>query len=154
VRFYGLPSLWKSLPTEKASAAYLRGFIAGWFAADGHIDSRAPVAQLASVEPNHLEWLQRMAPAAGLATSTAISLRTSQSTFGPSTWYSLGISASTLDAEFFVLADKRARYRPAKFVKHWKIVSVQPSARVERAYAVCAKGGQFVIEGNILLACE
>lgn len=154
VRFYGLPGHWKSLPNSTASPQYLRGFVAGWFAADGHVDPRAPVAVLASVRREHLEWLQRNAPIAGLAVSTSIGPRQSQSTFGPSTWYSLGISASTLDEDFFVLPEKRTRYRSAHFVKQWKIASTRSINQDERAYRVVAQGGHIVIEGNILVACE
>jgi len=127
--------------------------VAGWFAADGHVDPRAPVALLAAVSREHLEWLQRFAPVAGLAVSTAIGLRRSQSTFGPSVWYSLGLSASTLDADFFVSPEKRDRYRPAQFLKQWKVVAVQPTDDLEPEYSLRADAGQCVIEGNILAVC-
>lgn len=154
VRFYGLPPEWKALPAPDRSPQYLRGFVAGWFAADGHMDPRAPVALLASARRDNLEWLQRIAPGAGLAVSTSIGLRRSQSTFGPSIWHSLGISASTLDADFLLLPEKRARYRPAQFMKQWKIVSARPAGLIEQAYAIGADGGQCVVEGNVLIDCE
>jgi DNA primase len=154
VRFYGLPAHWKCLPSLDAGPKYLRGFIAGWFAADGHVDARAPVALLSSANREHLEWLQRIAPIAGLAVSTSIGLRQSNSTFGPSTWYSLGIAASTLDEHFFLSPEKRARYRPAHFAKQWKIVAVRCINASQRVYRVLAEGGQCVIEGNILITCE
>jgi hypothetical protein len=127
--------------------------VAGWFAADGHVDPRTPVALLAAVSREHLEWLQRVAPVAGLAVSTSIGVRRCQSTFGPSMWHSLGLSASTLDADFLVSPEKRDRYRPARFVKQWKVVTVQQTDDVEPAYALRADTGAFVIEGNILAVC-
>jgi hypothetical protein len=155
VRFYGLPDHWKTLPRDDATPAYLRGFTAGWFAADGHVDPRAPVAVLASANRAHLEWLQQIAPRAGLAVSTQIGVRRSQSTFGPCEWHSLGVAGSTLDPEFFVLAAKRKRYRPAKFVKQWKVVSARTTEAVEPIYKVSVSGALFVIEGNILVhGCE
>ena len=114
------PASWKTLPVQ-TPATYLRGFVPGWFAADGHVDPRAPVALLSCARREPLEWLQHIAARAGLAVSTSDRLRRSQSTFGPSQWYSLGISASTLDPEFFLFPEKRARYRAARFVKQWKV---------------------------------
>jgi hypothetical protein len=151
VRFYGLPASWKTLPAPTAPGSYLRGFVAGWFAADGHVDPRAPVALLACERREPLEWLQHIAPRAGLAVSTTISLRRSISTFGPSQWYSIGLAASTLDPEFFLLPEKRARYRAARFVKHWKVVTVRPTTTVESVHSLLADGGNFTIEGNILV---
>ena len=151
VRFYGLPAGWKTLPSASESASYLRGIIAGWFAADGHVDSRSPLAILTCAKRAPLEWLQQVAPRAGLAVSTQIGLRRSHTTFGPGEWYSLGIAASTLDMAFFILADKRARSRPAQFVKAWKIVSARPLQMVEPVYSATTACGHFTIEGNILV---
>jgi hypothetical protein len=152
VRFYGLPDHWKTLPSAAESPAYLRGFVAGWFAADGHIDHRAPVAMLSSAQRAPLEWLQGIAPRAGLAVSTNICLRRSMSTFGPSEWHCLGLAASTLDADFFVLPEKRRRFRPAQFMKQWKVVYVRPTYVVEPVYSLSiSENAYFAIEGNILV---
>jgi DNA primase len=152
VRFHGLPEQWKSLPGGSASAEYLRGFIAGWFAADGHVDARAPAATIASAKRAHLEWLQRVAPQAGLAVSTRIRVLRSLSTFGPCEWFSLALSGSTLDSDFFVLREKRQRYRPARFTKYWKVTTIRPTYCTEHVFSLTVPdGGQFVIEGNILV---
>jgi DNA primase len=152
VRFHGLPEKWKSLPSGSASAEYLRGFVAGWFAADGHVDARATAATIASAKRAHLEWLQRVAPQAGLAVSTRIGVLRSISTFGPCEWFSLGLSASTLDPDFFVLREKRQRYRPARFTKHWKVTKIHQTYSAEHVFSLTVPdGGQFVIEGNILV---
>jgi DNA primase len=154
VRFYGLPPHWKTLPPAHVSPAYVRGFVAGWFAADGHIDPKARVALLSSASRESLEWLQSAAPRAGLAVSTRIGWRRSQSTFGPVEWFTIGISGSTLDAEFLVLPEKRERFRPSAFLKQWKVVSITPTDVVEPMYSLATGSGRFVIEGNILVAGE
>lgn len=152
VRIYGLPEHWKGLPSVDASPDYLRGFVAGWFAADGHIDTRGSQALITSTNHEALEWLQVIAPQAGLAVSTRIQEHNDQpSSFGPSTWYTLSFAKETLDTEFFLLEGKRARFNTAKFAKHWKVVSVRKTAEVEPVFCVEEPTAHlFVIEGNIL----
>ncbi|NJO06168.1 MAG: hypothetical protein HC876_11970 [Chloroflexaceae bacterium] len=151
VRIYGLPKHWKDLPALEMGPEYLRGFIAGWFAADGHIDQRGSNVFLSSAHREYLEWLQNVAPVAGIAVSTVIGTRQSESTFGPVTWYSIGLSKETLTPEFFLLERKRARFNTAHFKTYWKVVSAQPTGQYESVACVeVPEGQQFVLEGNIL----
>lgn len=152
VRIYGLPKHWKNLPAIDASPEYLRGFIAGWFAADGHIDTRGSQALLSSVNREALEWLQVSAPRAGLAVSTRIQEHSSDSSsFGPSHWYAISLTKETLDEDFFLLEAKRARFTTPKFAKHWKVVAVRKTGKTEPVYCVEEPAEHlFVLEGNIL----
>jgi hypothetical protein len=150
VRVYGLPEHWKSLPSICSTPEYLRGFIAGWFAADGHMDPRGSQANLATINKNALAWLQAAAPRAGLAVSVRIGTRSSNSTFGPATWYSIGLMKETLDEAFLLIEEKRQRLNPSAHPKYWKIVGVRPTGRVEPVFTVHSETGQFVLEGNIL----
>jgi DNA primase len=149
VQFYGLPEHWKQLPAADESPEYLRGFVAGWFAADGHIGNTTTIS---SVRHEALEWLQAIAPRAGLATSTVIGEHRSESGVAPVTWYTMALVRETLDEAFFVLGAKRERFTPAKFAKHWKIVSVRNTGKVEPVYCmeVTSNAPYFVLEGNIL----
>jgi hypothetical protein len=156
IRIYGLPKHWKTLPSTDASPEYLRGFVAGWFAADGHVDGhtdeRGSLSTLSSVNYEALEWLQVIAPRAGLAVSTQIQEHTSNSSAcGPTRWYALSLVKKTLDEDFFLLDEKRARFTAARFSKHWKIVSVRNTGQTMPVYCVQEPGEHlFVIEGNIL----
>jgi len=151
VRIYGLPRHWKDLPDLETGSDYLRGFIAGWFAADGHVDARGGTVVISSACRANLEWLQRVAPAAGLATSTSIGDHHSDSTFGPSTFYSLSFAKASLDPSFFLLQRKRERFGESNFAKYWKVLSVRPTGQHERVSCVqVPEGEQFVLEGNIL----
>jgi hypothetical protein len=152
VCFYGLPEHWKTLPSIESTPEYLRGFVAGWFAADGHIDYRTGAGtMISSIQYEALTWLQKIAPVAGLATSTRIQEHTSDSTFGPSSWYALGLVKETLDEDFFLLDEKKNRFTTPKFAKYWKIVSVQSTGVFEPVYCVEEPLEHlFVLEGNIL----
>lgn len=148
VRFYGLPAHWKTLPPDTASPEYLRGFVAGWFAADG---TCLRTVQIAAKERAALEWLQRLAPKAGLAVSTKIGQRQSQEhdSFKAGVYHTLTLCKETLDPAFFVLPGKKTG--PAKFKKYWKVVSAQPTHTQAPVFCVVEPQGQaFCLEGNIL----
>ena len=108
VRFYGLRSHWKATPDVNATPEYLRGLLRLSLQPTAtlrraHRSQRSPrriVARFAS--------LHRVAPRAGLAMSTSIGTRRSQSTFGPTEAFSVGIPASTLDPDFFALPENSA----------------------------------------------
>jgi ribonucleoside-diphosphate reductase alpha chain len=149
IQFYGLPEHWKMLPPLDESPEYLRGFIAGWFAADGHISN---TITLSSVRRDALEWLQIAAPRAGLATPTMIGEHYSETGVSPVTWYTLALVKETLNEDFFLLNAKRAQFTTARFAKYWKIVSVRPTGKSEPVYCVEVQDAEpyFVLEGNIL----
>lgn len=149
ISFYGLPEHWKQVPSAHESAEYLRGFVAGWFAADGHIGN---TTTLSSVNRDALEWLQAIAPRAGLATSTAIAEYTPEGGVAPVTWSVVALAKETLDEAFFILRQKRERFAPARFAKYWKIVSVRNTGRSEPVFCmeVASDEPYFAIEGNIL----
>lgn len=152
INIYALPKHWKTLPPNDANAAYVRGFVSGWFAADGHVDHRGGGSYLlVSAKSDHLVWLQDNAPRGGLAVSTNVQERHNQSTFGPATWYAIGLNKETLDEEFFLTTEKRSRFTPPKFAKYWKIIAVRDTGRYANTYTVDEPvGHQFVLEGNIL----
>jgi hypothetical protein len=152
INIYGLPKHWKTLPPDAARSEYVRGFVAGWFAADGHVDHRGGGSYLlASAKRDHLVWLQENAARGGLAASTNVQEHHSQSTFGPATWYAIGLNKETLDEEFFLTVEKRSRFTSPKFAKYWKIIAVRDSGRSASTYTVDEPvGRQFVLEGNIL----
>lgn len=148
IRVYGLPEYWKQLPAT-LEPSYLRGFVAGWYAAangDGSgyvIDGRR----------EHLHWLQNLAPVAGLSTSTRISEHISgETSVAPGTvTCRLGLTAACLDEEFFVHPDDAERFREPHSLRYWKIVSVEETDLVEDVWcADVPKGRLFVLEGNVL----
>ncbi len=149
IQFFGLPEHWKTLPAADESSEYLRGFIAGWFAADGHIGGTITIS---SVNRDALAWLQTIAPRAGLATPTDIGEHFSESGFAPLTWYTLALVKESLDVDFFLLEGKRERFSPAKFAKYWKVASVRNTGKREPVYCMEVQEAEpyFTLEGNIL----
>lgn len=150
IRFYSLPWFWKQLPGDFESPDYIRSFITGWFAADGHIDSRG-ICSLSSSNPEFLEWLIRIAPKAGISTTTRISKHENWTEGKYTPHYTVGIHKTGLDESFFLLEGKRLRFTPSKHEKHWKIVSVSNTGKTAPVFCVEEpKNHQFVLHGNIL----
>jgi len=149
IQFYGLPEHWKNLPALDESPEYLRGFVAGWFAADGHTGHTTTIS---SVQRDALEWLQVAAPRAALATTTTIGEHFSDSGVAPVTFYTLALVKETLDEDFFVLKAKRDRFSPARFAKYWKVAAVRNTGQREAVYCMEVTEGEpyFTLEGNIL----
>ncbi|MEE8372695.1 MAG: hypothetical protein V3R87_03045 [Dehalococcoidia bacterium] len=56
---------YKELPQGDVPPAYLRGVLVGWLAADGHQPANGK-QQLCSVDKTYLQWVQAVAPYAGL----------------------------------------------------------------------------------------
>lgn len=151
VRVYGLPDHWKELP-ENPTPEYLRGFVAGWFAADGSSNGNGK-GYVIDGQKSALEWLQAMAPVAGLAVSTRISEHISgDSGVAPGVvTYRLGLSSACLDEAFFIHPDDAETFCGASHLRYWKIVSAEETRLVEDVWCADVPDGRlFVLEGNIL----
>jgi hypothetical protein len=152
-RIYGLPGHWKQLPAQDSSREYVKGFIAGWFAADGHVSKDGKVVTLASVHKEYLEWLQEMAPVAGLAVSTKIQKHkfTKDSYSARDYYYVISFLKDGLTKDFFVHEKKRSRYKQTQPSKRWTIKEVRATNRIEPVYCIEEPvDHMFVLEGNIL----
>lgn len=154
-RIYGLPNHWKQLP-DTNDPEYLRSFISGWFAADGHISQDARTCTLTCGNHKVLEWLQEVAPVAKLMVSTSIikNKYSSKSFSKNEHFYTISFIKESLDNGFFKHPKKLARFKnnPIKQShKRWRIVEVVPTNRFEDVYCVIEpKKHLFTLEGNIL----
>lgn len=151
IRVYGLPEHWKQLP-DMLDPSYLRGFVSGWYAADGSSNGDGS-GYVIDGRREHLNWLQNIAPVAGLAASTRISEHVSGETGAAPgvVTYRLGLTAACLDEEFFVHPDDAERFREPHSLRYWKIVSADETNLVEDVWCADVPDGRlFVLEGNIL----
>lgn len=69
-----LPVAYKSLPTGTESQSYMRGFLAGWIGADGHVDKRGHV-MLHSANYENLVKMREWAAACGLPSTSLKEVR-------------------------------------------------------------------------------
>lgn len=146
-----LPRYFKAFPRLDESPSYLLGWLAGYFAADGHVDDKgAPCLNSANRE--HLEFVQLLCQRFGIRT-TEIAEEIRQGCCEEKTpLYSLRFHVGALPDDFFLINEHRLRNKPrSKEAQCWVVESVEPTERVEDVYcAIVPETGSFVIEGNIL----
>ncbi len=143
----------KGLPPYDASPAYLLGFLAGYFAADGHVAKDGTVI-LNSSNAEHLEAIRDIATRLSIGTFG----RTSQARLGlhgrMSEVHRIHFVASSLVDDFFLLSEARSRHANArkKFERlRWQVLSVAPSERFEEVFCAEVPGTHsFALEDNIL----
>lgn len=149
-----LPRFFKSPPPPDESIPYLYGWLAGYFAADGHVAKDGTV-MLNSADREVLEYVRTTCARLGIGTYGI----TRQDRQGfpnreKSALYRLHLINEDLTEEFFLLDPHRARFTSAHkgFTRRgWAIRSVEKTDRVEEVFcAVVPQGHAFVLEDNIL----
>ena len=149
----GLSSTWKALPSLNESTAYLYGFLAGWFAADGRV-TEGGSATLYAKSREALETARTIARRVGISTYPV-----REATFGSGTenecrGHALTFVGQTLAESFFLIDAHRERWNSAPKSKRpddWKVVSVEPTGRRETVFcAVVPETENFVLAEGVL----
>ena len=149
-----LPGFFKSTPSLEESRAYLYGWLAGYFAADGHITKDGSV-RLWSANRRNMQFARDVCTVLGLTTYGIYrSLRTGYGT-KPTAMFYIGISHQGLTKEFFILNDHRKRFasQKDKFRRSgWKVKSVRNLQEREEVFcAVVPKAKRFALEDYIMV---
>ncbi len=154
----GLSRTWKSMPSFQESSAYLYGFLAGWFAADGRVtDSGAPT--LYCIDRDALEQARLLTRRIGIGTYPLREGKSGGNVIA-GRWVdqraicSLGFVMAHLDSSFFLIPAHRERFNAAPNGRRpadWRVVSVAPTDRVETVYcAEVPETENFVIGEHVL----
>lgn len=154
VRVDGLPRFFKKLPSLAEHPAYLYGWLAGYFAADGCVDDTG-LCKLSSASLASLEFVRRLCLRVGVFCYEP----THQMRVGygsePTPLYSLVLSRSSLSDDFFVVKEHRRRWlvgRDAQERRGWAVVSVVDEGHVDCVYCAEVPGSaSFALEGHILV---
>jgi DNA primase len=151
---FGLPAYFKDLPSLDESAAYLLGWLAGYFAADGCVAEDGTVI-LNSADRGDLEFVRNMCTRLGISTyGITTQIREGFPGREPSAVHRLHLVNDSLPEDFFLLEQHKLRFasqHKAFARRGWVVQSVEPSDRVEEVF--CAEvehGHAFVLEDNIL----
>lgn len=151
--FYsGLPNYFRDLPNILENKSYLYGWLAGYFAADGHIDENGST-MICSVNSKNIEFVRNICGVLGIG-CTDITNQTviSNLTNEKHTMYKCFIHKNHLSEDFFLLDKHKVRFsNTGKEPARWKVISV--SDNKEHSMVYCAEVPEtesFVIEGNIL----
>lgn len=151
--FYGgIPNHFRDLPKLNENNQYLYGWLAGYFAADGNIDSGGS-AFIASSEKENLEFVKDVCGVLGIGCGNIkVDDRISNLTEERHIMYKVCLYTQHLNEEFFILDKHKERYSDnKKSVFRWKVDSIEYTGNKEFVYCAEVPDTQsFVIEGNIL----
>lgn len=140
----GLSRTWKSLPSPTESSAYLYGFLAGWFAADGRVGDDG-YAQLYCTDREALEAARVIARSVGISTYPIRETKSGGNEVA-GRWvdvgviYSISFVSNSLDSSFFLNTHHRERWSSATRRQRppsWTVVSVEATDRFEEVF--CAE---------------
>lgn len=148
--YRGLPRSYKSAPDLNESRGYLYGWLAGYFAADGHARN-GKAAHLDSTRRDHVQLAKDVATIIGIKTGPIYKQeRVSNLTGKPSTIYSVGLEIT--DPEFFLLAKHRGSFDGSRRPwGDWTVESVGEYGDPEEVFcAVVPDTHTFVLEDNLL----
>lgn len=148
----GIPRSWKDEVNLEEGISFLYGWLAGYLAADGSIDSKGS-ACIHSAEKWRLEKARDVCYKLGIKTLGITCFHRNSPYSGEySPLYKLSFPVGALPKDFFLLENHRNNYKDRdKSTPDWKIISVEPSNRVEEVY--CAEvpdTHSFALADNIL----
>jgi len=146
----GLPSTWKQLPSLDMNKEYLLGFIAGWFATDGHIGKNSCMS-ISNKDKDVLQGLRDILFKLDITTGKIRLTRTENPFTGEqSPLYSVSINRKGITKSFFIRDDQRERFSNCKEMD-WRVVSVEPTDKIEDVWCVVEPSKEeFTLECGIL----
>lgn len=155
----GLLREYKDLPSFDAPLSYLKGWLMGYFAADGCVNgNHIPV--LTSATREHLEFARDVATLLGYPTKAIIRrdskgsiIQSTGQVIGPGVAWQLCFAKGGIPRDFFLIEHHRVMAEPRKQpnIDDWYVVSVEPTERWEDVF--CAEVPDtttFTLEDNIL----
>jgi len=151
--FYsGLPNYFRKLPNIRENKSYLYGWLAGYFAADGHIDEKGSV-MICSSNIFDIVFIKDVCGVLGIG-ATEITQQTviSNLTNKEHTMYKCFIHKNHLSEEFFLLEKHKKRFNQTdREPARWRVIEVNETQEIKPVYcAEVPETESFVIEGNIL----
>ena len=143
VHIMDLPGFFKGQPDIGESVPYLYGWLAGYFAADGHVTKQGQVV-LDSADLASLEFVERVCLRLGIATY-GITSRNRLGFGQRRTVHRVQFVGSTLRPNFFLVSKHRERYEAAIDRGNperlgWTVVSVEATDRVEEVFCAVVPG--------------
>lgn len=152
---YGLPRFWKKLPPLEESRPFLLSWLAGYFAADGHVTEHGQCS-IASATRENLLFVRDVTSVCGIgyrpiARASRVGIGASEAT----DLFDIGLQRRDLPSWFFLLDEHRARVEAAnekpERESYWKVVSVEPTGRTEPVYCATVDNvGAFGLADDLM----
>lgn len=154
IKILDLPRYFKDQPSLSESKSYLFGWLAGYFAADGHVSKKGE-CRIVSTNFTNMQLVKDVCVRLGIGCSR-ISSEIFESFGKKRTAYIVRFIRHTLRSDFFLLKHHKERAIAAGFeIKRrafdWKVVSVTDENHEEEVFCPIVPGThRFVLEDNIL----
>lgn len=151
----GIPNYFKKLPPLTESKPYLYGYLAGYFAADGCVDTRGRCT-ISSTKKKNLKHIQNILCILGMPVGEIrYQDRVSNLTGESGRVYILTLSEEYLSDKFFIRPTHIERIkeygRQDRKNRSWIVKSVESTDRIEDVYCAVVKGTEsFTLDGNVL----
>ena len=153
---FGIPLAFNELPGLYETPSYLYGWLSGYFAADGCVDTKGRCT-ITSAKRENIEFVRDVLCVLGMPVNTVRSqTRISNLTNEESTIYVLTLSSEYLKEDFFILPVHKQRF--AEYAKtndrknrNWIVKSVENTGVVDDVYCAVAYDTQsFTLDNNVL----
>jgi hypothetical protein len=155
-----LPRSWKEVPDADESLSFLFGWLAGYFAADGHVSRSGKQAILTSSNKSHLQFAKGVCYQLGVGVSPIRPVKRVADGCVPGgidmPHYGLTINVRDLPIEFWIQVHHRARVRKwlARSVGDrykWVVVSVEDKGEEDEVFCAVVPGVEkFTLADNLL----
>jgi hypothetical protein len=152
---YGMPRFWKQLPPLAESRSFLLSWLAGYFAADGHV-TKAGQCTIASAVEGNLLFVRDLAAVCGIGYRpvTAAS-RVGIGATEAANIFEMVLQRRDLPSWFFLIGEHRDRVEAAnekpERESHWKVILVEPTGLTESVYCATVEGAEaFGLEGDLM----
>jgi LAGLIDADG-like domain len=149
------PASWKITPDIHEGTSYLYGWLAGYFAADGCVDSHGG-ARLASASRGSLEFVRSACAVLGIDTYPIREVTThATGRYNDGKLYEISLGVRGLPGEFFLIPAHRERVRCAHSKMEqpatWVVESVEDTGTVEETFCCVVPTTQSFLLADGLL---
>ena len=147
-----MPKFFLEYPSLDESKAYLYGWLAGYFAADGSVDLRGSCV-ICSTNKADLEYVQNVLCVLGIpCEEIRKQIRVSNLNGKKGTVFILNLNKKYLNENFFIRKEHRDRFihNPFKKDADWKVDNLEELGNTCPVYCAVVPGTQsFTLEGGI-----
>lgn len=149
---YGIPNSFKTLPNINENPSYLYGWLSGYFAADGCVDTEGRCT-IASTQKENLEFVRDVLCVLGMPVNEIrYQDRVSNLTGEMGRVYIISLSTEYIKDDFFIRPQHKERVRHGRRRRRdWKVISIEDTGVEDDVFCAVVPGTHsFTLDGNLL----
>lgn len=149
----GIPKCFRELPSLDETPSYLYGWLSGYFAADGCVDTKGRCT-ISSTKKENIDFVRDILCVLGMPVNEVrYQDRVSNLTNEIGRIYTLTLSDEYLKEDFFIRPTHKERFKPNKDRKNrnWIVKNIEDTDYDEEVYCVVAPQTEsFTLDNNVL----